>query len=156
MNGVVACAFHRAREWYMLVYAIKSSVRNDNMRLFVRALLFLGAGMLVAGCGSNPVTTWSAKFPSPDGKWVAIARTYQYSGPGNDYVDTRLSLHPAGGSREETVLDYLDIGTEMTVVWTTPSHLQVTLHKDEQIDLQVVKFSTITITLLTPGAGSGG
>lgn len=125
------------------------------MRPFILTLLGLGIEVLVAACGSNPVTTWSARIPSPDGKWIAVARTYQYSGPGNDYVDTRLSLHPAGKRGEETVLDYLDIGAEMTVIWTTPSHLRVTLHKDEQIDLQVVKFSSITITVVTPSDRSG-
>lgn len=48
-------------------------------------LLLLAVAIALSGCGENPVITWSAQFPSPDGKWVATARTYQYSGAGNAY-----------------------------------------------------------------------
>jgi hypothetical protein len=125
------------------------------MSSFFRTFLWLFVGLLAPGCGSNPVTTWSAQFQSPDGKWIAVARTYQYSGPGNDYVHTTLSLHQEGKGGEEPILDYLDTGDELTVLWTAPTHLRVTLHKDEQIDLLMVKFSTITITVVTPDVGPG-
>lgn len=118
-------------------------------------LLVLAVAVALSGCGSNPVITWSAQFPSPDGKWVAVARTYQYSGPGNDYVDTRLFLRGVGESRGQPILDYVDLGKEMSVMWVTPSHLQVTLHKHEEIDLEMVKFSTITITVRNPSVGAG-
>jgi hypothetical protein len=118
-----------------------------------KLLLFAVAAVALSGCGANPVTTWSAQFPSPDGKWTAVARTYRYSGPGNDYVDTRLYLRSDyEGKKEEMVLEYVDIGKEMSVVWTAPSHLQVTLRKHVDIDFETVIFSTVTITVRNPSA----
>ncbi|MGH2345975.1 MAG: hypothetical protein ACRDG4_12160, partial [Chloroflexota bacterium] len=107
-------------------------------------------------CGTNPVTTWSAQFPSPDGKWVAVARTYQYSGPGNNYIDTCLYLRSDyEHKKEEMVLDYVDTGKEMSVKWVSPSDLEVTLRKHVEIDLEMVIFSTVTITVRNPAVGGG-
>jgi len=52
------------------------------------------------------------------------------------------------------ILDYADVGQEMSVVWVTPSHLQVMLHRHEEIELETVIFSTIAITVNNPNVGA--
>lgn len=119
-------------------------------------LLAAAVATVLSGCGANPVTTWSAQFRSPGGNWVAVARTYQYSGPGNGYVDTRLYLRSDYGEKKEVMtLDYVGIGSEMSVRWTAPSHLQVTFRKHVEIDFEAIIFSTVTITVRNPPVGGG-
>lgn len=126
------------------------------LQSFRPKLLFFAVAVTLSGCGTNPVTTWSAQFPSPDGKWVAVARTYQYSGPGNNYIDTCLYLRSDyEHKKEEMVLDYVDTGKEMSVKWVSPSDLEVTLRKHVEIDLEMVIFSTVTITVRNPAVGGG-
>lgn len=126
------------------------------LQYFKPKLLLFTVAVVLSGCGENPVTTWSAQFPSPDGKWIAIARTYQYSGPGNAYVDTSLYLRSDyERKKERIVLDYPDIGKEMTVKWIAPSHLEVTLRKHVEIDFETVIFSTVTITVRNSSSGDG-
>jgi hypothetical protein len=44
-------------------------------------ILFAASSVLLAGCDPGPKTVWSTKVVSPDGLWIAIARTDVWSGP---------------------------------------------------------------------------
>src|SRR5260370_33843110 len=65
-----------------------------------KAMLLIAVGVCVLGVGCQHVQTiWSAKVRSPDGHWVAIARTIQHFGPGTAGIETivylkRNSSHP--------------------------------------------------------------
>lgn len=132
----------------MAVEPVGGSEANGLFMSLRQTLVVLAATVMLSGCGSNAVTTWTAHFPSPDGRWVAVARTYRYSGPGNDYVDTCLYLRSGYGDEKEVmVLSYAGIGSEMSVRWTAPSHLEVKLRKHVEIDFEAVIFSTVTITV---------
>lgn len=140
----------------MSIRSLRSRHGVSPLQYFRPKLLLCAVAIALSGCGTNPVTTWSAQFPSPDGKWVAVARTYQYSGPGNDYVDTCLYLRSDYGDKKEVmVLNYVGIGDEMSVKWIVPSHLEVTLRKHVEIDFEAVIFSTVTITVRNPAVGGG-
>src|SRR6202167_4191326 len=47
-------------------------------------LLLAAVFVLVSGCRDSAII-WSAKSPSPDGGWVAIATTEQFGGPGTTW-----------------------------------------------------------------------
>lgn len=138
----------------MSIGSLRSRKGTVPLQYFRRKLLLCAVAVALSGCGTNPVTTWSAQFPSPDGKWVAVARTYQYSGPGNDYVDTCLYLRSDYEDKKEVmVLNYVGIGNEMSVKWTAPSRLEVALSKHVEIDFEAIIFSTVTITVRNPAVG---
>ena len=48
---------------------------------------------LLTSC--SPSTVWKAELPSPDGRYVAVARTLQQGGPGNNWIVTSVSLEQA-------------------------------------------------------------
>jgi hypothetical protein len=98
-----------------------------------------------AGCEPNPVTVWSTQASSPDGKWVALARTDRYSGPGNAYISTTVLLRSTTRSTDQAVIEYPDGGFPLYLVWLTPSRLQVRLNKHVDLNLQVVKFANVEI-----------
>jgi hypothetical protein len=129
-------------------------------------LIMVAGSLLLFGCGGG-ATTWSARLPSPDGSWVAIARTKQFGGPGNAgdittvYLQRRLK--PAGSfwavvSREEVPMQVLGFSHQyarmrLGMKWLSSSHLLVTYgpgpkpgdHVD--VDFQVVKIAGIDVSL---------
>jgi hypothetical protein len=116
-----------------------------------KAILFLiiGACVLVPGC--NPETVWSAEAVSPDGYWVASARTDRYSGPGNAGLYTTVYLRRARGPKGPTeilLLDQQETGPiTLKMNWLTPSHLEVAYTEHQNLDFQAVKCAGIDISV---------
>lgn len=67
--------------------------RGSRVIVILACLAFAAAAAL--GC-SDAVTTWSARSASPGGQWTAIAKSQQWTGPGNDYAATSVAIAPAG------------------------------------------------------------
>ena len=118
-------------------------------------LLFVGVCLIVAGCDTSE-TTWSAEAQSPDGQWLATARSQQWSGPGNAYDATAVYLKWMRGSQPPTqVLGFShQYGTmNLKMKWETPTHLAVTYGPSERpgdhvsLDFQVVRISGIEISV---------
>jgi len=123
------------------------------------SLALLGS-FLLANCDDS-VTTWSAEAKSPDGQWVATARTQSWGGPGTAYDATTVYL--AQPARSPTaVLGFSHQFQTMTLVmtWLTPRHLDVAYGPSEkagdsvELDLQTVRFGDVDITLRKISAGS--
>jgi hypothetical protein len=112
----------------------------------IRAILLtvLGVGVLAFGCGRpsiDDLTVWKAEVPSPDGAWIASARTIQNGGFGSASVDTGVELRRTGEASQSPVavlhfdgggpinrpyvLDDVANGGSITMKWLTPSHLEV-------------------------------
>lgn len=125
--------------------------RSSPLRsLFQAAVsIILLCGMLT-GCGSDP-TIWSASSPSPDGHWVALARTVQHTGPGANGVETNVEVKQLSGLRRTTrILSFMNDGNslELKMDWTTPSHLDVQFKGDPKVlYFQVVKTSGVDISV---------
>jgi len=108
---------------------------------------------ITAGC-SGAKTIWSVEAKSPDGQWIASGRTDQYSGPGNAAVMTGVYLQRTQGSkRAEPVLSFSDDQSPASariipsIEWLTPTHLQVSFSRHPELDLQVVKYAGIEISV---------
>jgi hypothetical protein len=112
--------------------------------------------VLLCGCRSRPSTTWSAESRSPDGYWLAVARSQQWSGPGNAYDATTVDLKRTNGSTPPTEIllfshQYPTIDLKME--WVTPTHLNVTYGERPRagehvsLDFQVVKCAGIDISV---------
>jgi hypothetical protein len=109
---------------------------------------------MISGCSSDQVTVWSTQAPSPDGQWIAIGRTDQYSGPGNAAIITGVYLRPASSSHPaDPILHFEDNfppgkgGIELALAWLSPTHLQVTFSRRPNLSFQVVKFAGIEISV---------
>jgi hypothetical protein len=135
--------------------------RSSN-RSAVSAVM-IGVCLLAAGCATP--TVWKAETRSPDGHWVAIARTVESGGFGNAWIITSVSLQQNDVSQPPTqvlafscegpvprpyVLDNVanaggTIGLKMK--WVTPSLLEVTYDGHPDVYFQVVKYRDIHISL---------
>ena len=144
-------------------------MRETNRRIcglgpFIAATALAGA-MVLPGCNSNSnPTVWRKDIRSPDGAWVATARTDQWGGFGSAWVETTVSIrkvdrtvhhgkpfdvlsYPGGGSIPKTyVLSDENADQDLNVVWLTPKHLGITHRSRVDPDLAVVRFSDIDIS----------
>ena len=107
-------------------------------------------------CGCGPTKTWSAEARSPDGYWLAVARSEQWSGPGNAYDATTVYLKSLKGSQPPMqVLGFSHQFATMNLKmeWATPTQLHVTYGESAtpgdhvSVDFQVVKYAGIDISL---------
>jgi len=115
------------------------------------ATLFLtiSACAALSAC-KNAVTIWSTEVQSPDGRWVAIARTDQYSGPGNAALLTTVHLRRTKGPQDQIeVLSFMQDAKsiDLKMNWTTPSHLEVTYKQPAVIDFQAIKCGGVDISV---------
>jgi hypothetical protein len=115
------------------------------------SLITIAVYVLLSGCG--PKTIWSAEARSPDGHWVASARTDQYSGPGNAGLYTTVELRRTSGQKspmEILLLDYqaaYPSEANVEMIWLTPSHLEMAYNTHADIDFQAVKCAGIAISV---------
>jgi hypothetical protein len=105
-----------------------------------------------------------AEVRSPDGLWIASARTIQNGGFGSAHIDTIVYLKQSNVSQPPTevlgfsclgpaprpyVLDNANAGgtIDLTMKWITPSHLDVTYDRHPNLSFQVVKYGGINISV---------
>ena len=62
-----------------------------------KVLALLGLLMPLVGCRYDP-TVWKLDLRSPDGAWLASARTDQYGGFGTASIDTVVTLKKLDGT----------------------------------------------------------
>lgn len=116
------------------------------------SLVTIAVCVLLCGC-RNATTIWSAESRSPDGLWLAMAHTDQYSGPGNAGLYTTVELKRPNGSKEVTeilLFDFNAVTPDRATVkmnWLTPTHLDVAYGGNANLDFQVVKCAGIDISV---------
>jgi hypothetical protein len=116
-----------------------------------------------SGC-KNAQTVWKAEVRSPDGLWIASARTIQNGGFGSAHIDTVVYLKQSLGSQPPVevlafdclgpvtrpyVMDNANAGgtIDLTMKWVTPSHLHVTYDQHPDLYFQAVKLDGISISV---------
>jgi hypothetical protein len=118
-------------------------------------LIIVGVCLLGAGC-QDVATTWSAEARSPDGRWLATARSQQWGGPGTAYDATTVYLKRITGSQAPTqvlVFSHEYATMNLRMEWVTPTHLDVAYGASARpgdhvsLDFQVVKISGIDISV---------
>jgi hypothetical protein len=121
-----------------------------------KAISLITIAIYVLLCGCGPTSTWSAEAQSPDGHWLAVARSEQWSGPGNAYDATTVYLKSLKGSQPPTeVLGFShQYGTmNLKMEWITPTQLHVTYGESSKpgdhvsLDFQVVKCAGVDISV---------
>jgi hypothetical protein len=113
----------------------------------------------------DDLTVWKTQLASPDGQWIASARTIQNGGFGSGDISTVVYLHRNGDTRPPQEIVEFDGGAvahsyvldnvanrgggiSLALQWVTPTKLVVTYKSNPRIDLQVVKFQDVKITTL--------
>jgi hypothetical protein len=139
----------------------EATMNRNWMALFVTPVAF----MMLSGCFRDPVV-WRTELRSPDGAWLAMARTEQYGGFGSAYIDTVVSLkkldctvnrgkpfdilvYPDGGPiRKVYVLSQENAGggVNLEMRWLTANHLEIDYTGNIDPGLQVVRFGGVDIT----------
>ena len=97
----------------------------------------------------------SSEVVSPDGRWLASARTTRWFGPGTPGEETNVYLKRASDPHPpERVLGFghdaaaSQAGTvHLTLKWVTPTHLEAVYDGHAAIDYQVVKHDGIDISV---------
>lgn len=128
------------------------------------SLIIIGVCVSSSGCRDAP-TIWTAEARSPDGLWIASARTIQNGGFGSAHIDTIVYLKWTEDSKPpQKVLGFSCDGPaprpyvldnvanaggtiNLTMKWVTPSHLDVTYDKHPDLYFRVVKFAGIDISV---------
>ena len=117
------------------------------------SIFLVAAFVLLCGCG--PTTTWTAEAQSPDGHWLATARSEQSGGPGNAYDATVVYLKWLKGSQPPTqvlLFSHQYATMKLKMEWVTPTHLNVKYGErgpgdHVNLDFQVIKCAGIDISV---------
>jgi hypothetical protein len=130
--------------------------RTTRCRAALTTPLFvsLGVCVLAISCQREGDTIWSAELRSPDGRWIARARTIENSGFGTGSIQTNVYLKRTSGSTSpETILSFFHDASpggrtiNLAMKWETPSHLEVTYDGHANLGFQVVKDGGIDISV---------
>lgn len=133
-------------------------MNHKSSRLAIRKVILpFVVGVFVLGTSgsrpSGPKMIWKAEARSPDGLWLASARTEQYSGPGNAGLYTLVYLKRVNVSeplKEVLLIDYQSAYPSQANVkmnWSSPSHLEVIYDGDGMINSQVASYHGIDISV---------
>lgn len=127
-------------------------------------LVIIGVCVLASGCRHSP-TIWTAEVRSPDGLWLAIARTDQEGGFGSAFIGTMVFLKQANVSQPPVMVLAFDCegpaprayvldnkanagGTiNLTMKWLSPSHLEVTYNGHATLSFPAIKYAGIVISV---------
>jgi len=137
---------------------------RQNRRRFVTVILSViqvlilvvtvGLPMLgLLGCRGED-TIWTREATSPDGRWQASARTVETGGFGTGDIETDVFLKWTKDSKpSEHILGFVhdpksvSKTINLSMTWVTPSHLDVSYDGHATVDLQVVKYGDVDISL---------
>ena len=121
-------------------------------RAVVVSLIIVACALAYRCTGGT--TIWSAESKSPDGLYVASARTDQWAGPGTAYVSTSVYLKQSNSSQPPVeVLALSDDSaypagiTSVEMSWLTPSHLDIKYKGHATIDFQAAIFQRVVISV---------
>jgi len=148
--------------WQTMLYAGNRCAPRRSISLVVLGICLVGAGC------QDVATTWSTEATSPDGRWVAVARSQQWGGPGTAYDATTVYLRLTK-SGQHPIVDFLfpdpfcqrqvlvfsqEYATiNLTMKWVSPTHLDVAYgpssRPGDQVSIvfQVVKCAGVDISV---------
>ena len=128
------------------------------MRLLSTAMV--ASCVLFFGCRQDVQTIWSSEARSPDGHWLATAKTTQHFGPGTAGIETTVQLKFVSNPPTE-ILVFSHDGNDtsrtinLAMKWVTPTHLDLTYNGRASLDFQVVKCGGVEISVrVVPDPGS--
>jgi hypothetical protein len=128
---------------------------TSRLRRCCHSISFLFLVVSVA-CGCQDVrTVWSAEVQSPDGNWLATARTEQHSGPGTAGAESSVYLQRVHNSSAPLLIlgflhheKNLSDTINLTMKWASPSNLEVTYDgRAASLYFQAIKSNGVEISV---------
>ena len=140
---------------------------NRKTRLALMSRLLVGICLFGFGCrpSLDDLTVWKAEVRSPDGLWIARARTIQNGGFGSASIDTYVELTQPNTSRPPTTAVYFSCqgpvprpyvldnianagGTvDLKMNWIGPTHLAVTYDGRKVFSSQIVEIPGVDVSV---------
>jgi hypothetical protein len=155
----------RCKKRYSMLYKVTTTgdsnvtIVKSILRVYcatrVMSLITVIGVCLFGTCCTDVATTWSAEANSPDGRWLATARTQQWGGPGTAYDATTVYLKQTDSSQPATqVLGFSHQYATMNLgmKWLTPTHLEVTYGPSTRagdrvsLDFQAIRYNGVEIS----------
>lgn len=132
---------------------VASPVRRASAARVLYACAALAFTGVLGACGGSCTPTWSTRAWSPDGKWVAESREDVCdAGLVGSAISRGVLLRPAGRSGPETVLlvpeGQWSRPDDVTIWWTRPSELEVTVPNRTMLDTFVPRYRGVTVRVL--------
>jgi hypothetical protein len=130
--------------------------RYSYNRIFFPKVAFLLAVLFSATIGCrDEATTWSAESRSPDGNWLATARSTQGGSFGGAYDVTAVNLKWIGGSQPpvQVLLFSHEFSTmNLKMDWVGPKHLDVAYGggrpgDEVNLEFQAIKCAGVDISV---------
>lgn len=117
-------------------------------------VLVIGSCIQLTGCQEDAATIWSADAKSPDGRWVAEARTVQYGGMGTAGVQTVVFLKRTSESSSQIQIlglsndsAYPAGATQVKMSWLNTHRLNVSYGQNANINFQAIQCADIGLSL---------
>jgi hypothetical protein len=126
----------------------QTSIRDQRVRRIFGLVVLALMSVTLLGCG--PKTVWSTQVVSPDGRWIAGARTEVWSGPGVGTVESTIYLARSDKPRDFTdVISYPEnpANPHPQITWESDDELVVRVPNPTTVDLQMIKLANIRIRL---------
>jgi hypothetical protein len=101
-------------------------------------------------------TIWSAESASPDGRWIAVAHTERYGGPGTAGIQSAVLLRQVKGQQDAVQVLLLSqdaASVDLKLNWLAPSHLEITYSKPASIDFQAIRCGGVVISVRDLSSG---
>ena len=127
------------------------------------AISLIVIGVCFFGACQDVATTWSAEARSPDGLWLATARSQQWGGPGTAYDATTVYLKSIKGPQppaQVMLFSHQFATMNLTMKWVTPKHLEVMYGPSANpgdhvsLDFQAVKCGGVDISVRELSSGA--
>jgi hypothetical protein len=131
-------------------------VQPHSLALRILLVILISVSLLDFGCQEEGGTTWSTEVRSPDGLWLASARSRQWGGPGTAYDDTEVYLKQIDLSQPaKQVLQFSHNFATMNLklVWVSPKHLDVMYGPSERpgdhvkLDFRIAQYNGIEVSV---------
>jgi hypothetical protein len=126
----------------------RTSIRDQSVRRILGLIALALLSVTLLGCG--PKTVWSTQVVSPNGQWIAAARTEVWSGPGVGTVESTIYLARSDKPRDFTdVVSYPEgpANPHPQIAWESDDELVVRVRNPATVDLQMIKLANIRIRL---------
>lgn len=129
---------------------------------FAGSLVGMSLCAIFTGCSPDVRTVWSTEVPSPDGRYVATARTLVHGGPGTAGIETGVYLRQSGRQPLDIVLGFsrpepnATTGSiDLTINWLDPNHLEIAFRTRPELYFQAIKYQGIVISVRDSSKASG-
>ena len=107
----------------------------------------------LGGCRGGSESLGSSQAVSPDGQWVAKAKTVAQSGFGTGYISTKVYLNWTKGSQSDVQILGLSYEyeipagiTDVDLKWITPKHLELVYRGRPTVVFQAIRCGGIDIS----------